>query len=162
MARRPEAALELTGARPDFDDRLIDLNPRGGRRRRSFVPWLRCATRWRLCSPTRLQAGSSPFRGARSRRSTRPGVACGRPPNWTKRSIPIRSATPWRGGCVRKAWEVAAQLGHTFVHYRTLLPRHLHLLRKGNGVTHVSGTICQLWHGRPPDQRSGAGSRAVT
>src|SRR5215469_13303898 len=31
-----------------------------------------------------------------------------------------------------------------FVHYRTLLPRHPHLPRKGNGVTHVSGTICHL------------------
>ena len=31
-----------------------------------------------------------------------------------------------------------------FVHYRTLLPRHPHLPPKGNGVTHVSGTICHL------------------
>src|SRR4029077_2223881 len=32
----------------------------------------------------------------------------------------------------------------TLVHCRTLLPRHPHLPRKGNGVTHVSGTICYL------------------
>src|SRR5262249_37625281 len=30
------------------------------------------------------------------------------------------------------------------VHYRTLLPRHPYLPRRGKAVTHVSGTICHL------------------
>jgi integrase len=33
-AGRPEAALELTGEQLDFDDRLIDLNPRGRKQTR--------------------------------------------------------------------------------------------------------------------------------
>src|SRR5262249_9031645 len=58
-------------------------------------------------------------------------------------------------GLARNA-ECATDLAHRFavqqlsdkpqalVHYRTLLPRHPHLPQKGNGVTHVSGTICYL------------------
>ena len=37
-ACRPEAALELTGAQLDFDDRLIDLNPRGRAQTKKFRP----------------------------------------------------------------------------------------------------------------------------
>ena len=49
-----------------------------------------------------------------------------------------------------------------FVHYRTLLPRHPHLPRKRNGVTHVSGTICHLCLGplttaEPGSDRIGGG-----
>jgi integrase len=35
---RPEAALELTGDQLDFDDRLIDLNPRGRAQTKKFRP----------------------------------------------------------------------------------------------------------------------------
>ena len=37
-ACRPEAALELTGAQLDFDDLLIDLNPRGRKQTKKFRP----------------------------------------------------------------------------------------------------------------------------
>ena len=37
-ACRPEAALELTGAQLDFEDRLIDLNPRGRAQTKKFRP----------------------------------------------------------------------------------------------------------------------------
>ena len=58
-------------------------------------------------------------------------------------------------GLARNA-ELAADLAHRFavqqlgdkpqalVHHRTLLPRHPHLPREGESVTHVSGTICHL------------------
>src|SRR6266404_1955416 len=58
-------------------------------------------------------------------------------------------------GLARNA-EPATDLAHRFavqqpsdkpqalVHHRTLLPRHPRLPRKGEGVTHVSGTICHL------------------
>ena len=46
------------------------------------------------------------------------------------------------------------------VHYRTLLPRHPHLPRKGNGVTHVSGTICHLCLGPLTYLQLTAGLRA--
>jgi integrase len=36
---RPTAILELTWDRVDFERRQIDLNPRGGGRRRSAGPW---------------------------------------------------------------------------------------------------------------------------
>jgi integrase len=46
-ACRPEAALELTGEQLDFEDRLIDLNPRGRAQTKKFRPVGRCPMRWR-------------------------------------------------------------------------------------------------------------------
>src|SRR4029077_18792714 len=42
-ACRPEAALELTGAQLDFEDRLIDLNPRGRAQTKKFRPVVKMA-----------------------------------------------------------------------------------------------------------------------
>ena len=49
-ACRPEAALELTGVQLDFEDRLIDLNPRGRAQTKKFRPWSRCRGAGR-CTP---------------------------------------------------------------------------------------------------------------
>src|SRR6266581_2699439 len=42
------------------------------------------------------------------------------------------------------AGEPASHKLQSFIHYRTLLPRHSLLPKKGKSVTYVSGTICYL------------------
>ena len=81
---------------------------------------------------------------------------------------PLHSMTPRRFQNFRKIVRASAQFRHgfagepasyklqTFIHYRTLLPRHSPLPKKGKSVTHVSGPICHLCLGSLiglPDRR---------
>ena len=50
-ACRPEAALELTGAQLDFEDRLIDLNPRGRAQTKKFRPVVKMPEALAACTP---------------------------------------------------------------------------------------------------------------
>ena len=81
-ACRPEAALELTGAQLDFEDRLIDLNPRGRAQTKKFRPVVKMPEALATRSLHAPEGRLITFRGQPVIRSTRPGVACARRPGW--------------------------------------------------------------------------------
>jgi integrase len=121
-ACRPEAALELTGDQLDFDDGLIDLNPRGRAQTKKFRPVVKMpdtlATVLKNAPDGRLvtfhgrpvKKINKAWRGMRE--------AAGLDEDVNPYSIRHTVARWMRQNGV-PAWEVAAQLGHKSREYRT-------------------------------------------
>jgi integrase len=121
-ACRPEAALELTGAQIDFDELLIDLNPRGRKQTKKFRPVVKMpdtlvrvlanAPSGRLVTfqGRPVKKINKAWRGMRQ--------AAGLDDDVNPYSIRHTVARWMRQNAV-PAWEVAAQLGHKSRDYRT-------------------------------------------
>jgi hypothetical protein len=77
-ACRPEAALELTGAQLDFDDRLIDLSLRGRAQTKKFRSLVKMPETLAAVLANAPSGRLVTFRDSRSKRPTRPGAAGGR------------------------------------------------------------------------------------
>jgi Phage integrase family len=121
-ACRPEAALELTGAQLDFDDRLIDLNPRGRAQTKKFRPVVKMPDTLASVLANAPSGRLVTFRGRpvkkinKAWRSIR--VAAELDDEVNPYSIRHTVARWMRQNGV-PAWEVAAQLGHKSRDYRT-------------------------------------------
>jgi integrase len=121
-ACRPESALELTGAQLDFEDGLIDLNPRGRAQTKKFRPVVKMP--YALTTVLR-GAPDGPlitFRGRPVKKINKAwrGMreAAGLDEEVNPYSIRHTVARWMRQNGV-PAWEVAAQLGHKSRDYRT-------------------------------------------
>ena len=121
-ACRPEAALQLTGAQLDFEDRLIDLNPRGRAQTKKFRPVVKMPD---ALGTTLLHAPEGrliTFRGQpvikinKAWRGMR--QAAGLEGDVNPYSV-RHTVARWMRQHGVPAWEVAAQLGHKSRDYRT-------------------------------------------
>jgi integrase len=121
-ACRPEAALQLTGAQLDFEDRLIDLNPRGRAQTKKFRPVVKMPD---ALATTLLHASEGrliTFRGQpvikinKAWRGMR--EAAGLESDVNPYSV-RHTVARWMRQHGVPAWEVAAQLGHKSRDYRT-------------------------------------------
>jgi integrase len=121
-ACRPEAALELTGAQLDFDDRLIDLNPRGRVQTKKFRPVVKMP--YALASVL----GGAPsgrlvtFQGRPVKKINKAWRGMRQAAELDEEVNPYsirRTVARWMRQNGVPAWEVAAQLGHKSREYRT-------------------------------------------
>ena len=121
-ACRPEAALELTGMQLDFEDRLIDLNPRGRAQTKKFRPVVKMAE---ALATTLVHAPEGPlitFRGQKVIKINKAwrgireaaGLEGGVNPYSVRHTV-----ARWMRQHGVPAWEVAAELGHKSRDYRT-------------------------------------------
>jgi integrase len=121
-ACRPEAALELTGAQLDFEDRLIDLNPRGRAQTKKFRPVVKMPDALATTLRHAPQVDLITFRGqpiAKVNKAWR-GLreAAGLEGDVNPYSV-RHTVARWMRQHAVPAWEVAAQLGHKSRDYRT-------------------------------------------
>ena len=121
-ACRPEAALELTGEQLDFDDGLIDLNPRGRAQTKKFRPVVKMpgalASVLRGAPDGRLVT----FRGRPAKKINKAwrGMRVAAELDEDVNPYSIRhTVARWMRQNGVPAWEVAAQLGHKSRDYRT-------------------------------------------
>ena len=121
-ACRPEAALELTGAQLDFEDGLIDLNPRGRAQTKKFRPVVKMpealATVLRGAPDGRLVT----FRGQPVRKINKAWRGMREAAQLDEEVNPYsirHTVARWMRQNGVPAWEVAAQLGHKSRDYRT-------------------------------------------
>ena len=121
-ACRPEAALELTGAQLDFEDGLIDLNPRGRAQTKKFRPVVKMPEALATVLRGAPDGPLVTFRGQPVRKINKAwrGMreAAGLDEEVNPYSIRHTVARWMRQNGV-PAWEVAAQLGHKSRDYRT-------------------------------------------
>jgi integrase len=121
-ACRPEAALELTGAQLDFDDRLIDLNPRGRAHTKKFRPVVKMPETLAKVLANAPSGHLITFQGRPVKKINKAWrgmrVAAGLDADVNPYSIRHTMARWMRQNGV-PAWEVAAQLGHKSRDYRT-------------------------------------------
>jgi integrase len=121
-ACRPEAALGLTGAQLDFEDRLIDLNPRGRAQTKKFRPVVKMPNALAVALRHAPEGRLVTFRGRpvikvnKAWRAMREAAALAGDVNpYSVRHTVAR----WLRQHGVSAWEVAAQLGHKSRDYRT-------------------------------------------
>ena len=121
-ACRPEAALELTGAQLDFDDRLIDLNPRGRAQTKKFRPVVKMPDALATVLANAPSGRLVTFQGRPVKKINKAWrgmrAAAGLDEEVNPYSIRHTVARWMRQNGV-PAWEVAAQLGHKSRDYRT-------------------------------------------
>ena len=121
-ACRPEAALELTGAQLDFDDRLIDLNPRGRPQTKKFRPVVKMPDALAIVLANAPSGRLVTFQGRPVKKINKAWrgmrAASGLDEEVNPYSIRHTVARWMRQNGV-PAWEVAAQLGHKSRDYRT-------------------------------------------
>ena len=121
-ACRPEAALELSGSQLDFDDRLIDLNPRGRAQTKKFRPVVKMPDALAVVLANAPSGRLVTFQGRpvkkinKAWRGMRAAAALDEEVN----PYSIRhTVARWMRQNGVPAWEVAAQLGHKSRDYRT-------------------------------------------
>ena len=121
-ACRPEAALELSGSQLDFDDRLIDLNPRGRAQTKKFRPVVKMPDALAVVLANAPSGRLVTFQGRpvkkinKAWRGMRAAAALDEEVN----PYSIRhTVARWMRQNGVPAWEVAAQLGHKSRDFRT-------------------------------------------
>ncbi|HEY3622811.1 MAG TPA: tyrosine-type recombinase/integrase [Roseiarcus sp.] len=121
-ACRPEAALELNGAELDFDDRLIDLNPRSRAQTKKFRPVVKMPHALATVLAGAPSGRLVTFQGRPVKKINKAWrgmrAAAGLDEEVNPYSIRHTVARWMRQNGV-PAWEVAGQLGHKSRDYRT-------------------------------------------
>ena len=121
-ACRPEAALELTGEQLDFEDGLIDLNPRGRAQTRKFRPVVKMpdALAAVLKNPPNGRLVTFHGRPVKKINKAWRGMRVAAELDEDVNPYSIRhTLARWMRQNGVSAWEVAAQLGHKSRDYRT-------------------------------------------
>jgi integrase len=121
-ACRPEAALELTGAQLDFDDRLIDLNPRGRVQTKKFRPVVKMPDALATVFANAPSGRLVTFQGRPVKKINKAwrGMRVAAELDEAVNPYSIRhTVARWMRQNGVPAWEVAAQLGHKSRDYRT-------------------------------------------
>jgi integrase len=121
-ACRPEAALELTGAQLDFDDRLIDLNPRGRPQTKKFRPVVKMPEALARLLANAPSGRLVTFRGRPVKKINKAWRAMREAAGLDAEVNPYsirHTVARWLRQNGVPAWEVAAQLGHKSRDYRT-------------------------------------------
>ncbi len=121
-ACRPEAALELTGAQLDFDERLIDLNPRGRTQTKKFRPAVKMPETLAVVLTNAPSGRLVTFQGRPVRKINKAwrGMRAAAELDAEVNPYSIRhTVARWMRQNGVPAWEVAAQLGHKSRDYRT-------------------------------------------
>ncbi len=121
-ACRPEAALELTGAQLDFDDRLIDLNPRGRAQTKKFRPVVKMPDTLATALPNAPSGRLVTFRGRPVKKINKAWRGMRQAAELDEEVNPYsvrHTVARWMRQNGVPAWEVAAQLGHKSRDYRT-------------------------------------------
>jgi integrase len=121
-ACRPEAALELTGAQLDFEDRLIDLNPRGRAQTKKFRPVVKMPDALASVLANAPSGRLVTFQGRPVKKINKAwrGMRVAAELDDEVNPYSIRhTVARWMRQNGVPAWEVAAQLGHKTRDYRT-------------------------------------------
>ncbi len=121
-ACRPEAALELIGAQLDFDDRLIDLNPRGRAQTKKFRPVVKMPDTLATALPNAPSGRLVTFRGRPVKKINKAWRGMRQAAELDEEVNPYsvrHTVARWMRQNGVPAWEVAAQLGHKSRDYRT-------------------------------------------
>jgi integrase len=121
-ACRPEAALELTGAQLDFDDRLIDLNPRSRAQTKKFRPVVKMPDALASVLANARSGRLVTFQGRPVKKINKAwrGMRVAAELDEEVNPYSIRhTVARWMRQNRVPAWEVAAQLGHKSRDYRT-------------------------------------------
>jgi integrase len=121
-ACRPEAALELTGAQLDFDDRLIDLNPRGRAQTKKFRPVVKMPDALATVLANAPSGRLVTFQGRPVKKINKAWRGMRQAAELDEEVNPYsirHTVARWMRQNGVPAWEVAAQLGHKSRDYRT-------------------------------------------
>ena len=121
-ACRPEAALELTGAQLDFDDLLIDLNPRGRKQTKKFRPVVKMPDTLATALANAPSGRLVTFRGQPVKKINKAWRGMRQAAGLDEEVNPYsirHTVARWMRQNGVPAWEVAAQLGHKSRDYRT-------------------------------------------
>jgi integrase len=121
-ACRPEAALELTGAQLDFDDRLIDLNPRGRAQTKKFRPVVKMPDALASVLANAPSGRLVTFQGRPVKKINKAWRGMRQAAELDEEVNPYsirHTVARWMRQNGVPAWEVAAQLGHKSRDYRT-------------------------------------------
>jgi integrase len=121
-ACRPEAALELTGTQLDFEDRLIDLNPRGRAQTKKFRPVVKMPDALATALLHAPEGRLITFRGqpiVKINKAWRGMREAARLEGDVNPYSLRHTVARWMRQHGVPAWEVAAQLGHKSRDYRT-------------------------------------------
>ena len=121
-ACRPEAALELTGAQLDFDDRLIDLNPRGRAQTKKFRPVVKMPDTLATVLANAPSGRLVIFQGRPVKKINKAWRGMRKAAELDEEVNPYsirHTVARWMRQEGVPAWEVAAQLGHKSRDYRT-------------------------------------------
>ena len=121
-ACRPEAALELTGAQLDFDDRLIDLNPRGRAQTKKFRPVVKMPDALASVLANAPSGRLVTFQGRPVKKINKAWRGMRQAAELDDEVNPYsirHTVARWMRQNGVPAWEVAAQLGHKSRDYRT-------------------------------------------
>jgi integrase len=121
-ACRPEAALELTGAQLDFDDRLIDLNPRGRAQTKKFRPVVKMPETLASVLANAPSGRLVTFQGRPVKKISKAWRGMRQAAELDEEVNPYsirHTVARWMRQNGVPAWEVAAQLGHKSRDYRT-------------------------------------------